>query len=51
MNPFERRIIHMALKSERDIETQSEGEGTLKQIKIFLKQRDKEEKKEEEKHS
>ncbi|HOV14098.1 MAG TPA: RNA-binding cell elongation regulator Jag/EloR [Spirochaetota bacterium] len=38
MNPFERRIIHMALKNEKDIETQSEGEGTLKQIKIFIKQ-------------
>lgn len=40
MNPFERRIIHMALKNERDIETQSEGEGNLKQIKIFIKQAD-----------
>ncbi len=38
MNPFERRIIHMALKNEKDIETQSEGEGNLKQIKIFIKQ-------------
>lgn len=35
MNPFERRIVHMILKDEKFIETQSEGEGTIKRIRII----------------
>jgi len=37
MNSFERRIIHMALKEDEEIETISEGEGLLKRIKVSLK--------------
>jgi spoIIIJ-associated protein len=35
MNPYERRIIHMTLKNDKNVDTQSEGEGTIKRIKIF----------------
>ncbi|OHD05922.1 MAG: hypothetical protein A2086_06945 [Spirochaetes bacterium GWD1_27_9] len=38
MNPFERRIIHMMLKDDNNIDTQSEGEGTIKQIRILYKE-------------
>jgi spoIIIJ-associated protein len=34
MNPFERRIVHMILKDESNIETLSEGEGIIKRIRI-----------------
>jgi spoIIIJ-associated protein len=34
MNPFERRIVHMILKDESHVETQSEGEGIIKRIRI-----------------
>lgn len=34
MNPFERRIVHMTLKRERFIETVSEGEGTIKRVRV-----------------
>ena len=37
MNPFERRIIHMTLKEEKNVETESEGDGLLKRVKIFYK--------------
>jgi spoIIIJ-associated protein len=36
MNPFERRIIHLALKEEDNIETMSEGEGMIKRIRILF---------------
>ena len=39
MNPFERRVIHMALQDDPDIFTKSEGTGNLKKVKIFLKRR------------
>jgi len=35
MNPFERRLIHTALSEIDGIHTESEGEGLLKQIRIF----------------
>ncbi len=38
MNPFERRIIHMALKDFDDIETISEGDGNIKRIKVVYQQ-------------
>ncbi|MCG8571028.1 MAG: protein jag [Spirochaetes bacterium] len=38
MNPFERRIIHMELKNETRIETVSEGDGTIKRIKVLYKE-------------
>ena len=39
MNPYERRIIHMTMEKENDIETFSlgRGKGNLKRIKISLK--------------
>lgn len=39
MNPYERRIIHLALEKEKDIETVSLGSGddTMKRIRIQLK--------------
>jgi spoIIIJ-associated protein len=39
MNPFERRVIHMALQDEPDIFTKSEGSGNLKKVKIYMKKR------------
>jgi len=35
MNPFERRLIHTALNDYPEIETKSEGEGLLKQVRII----------------
>jgi len=40
MNPFERRLIHTALNDFRDVETESEGEGLFKQVRIFYSGRD-----------
>jgi spoIIIJ-associated protein len=39
MNPFERRVIHMALQDDMHVETKSEGSGNLKRVKVFLKKR------------
>jgi spoIIIJ-associated protein len=39
MNPFERRVIHMALQEDPDIFTKSEGSGNLKKVKIYMKRR------------
>ncbi len=39
MNPFERRVIHMALQEDPDIFTKSEVSGNLKKVKIYLKRR------------
>ena len=36
MNPFERRIVHMSLKKERFIETISEGDSTIKRIRVIF---------------
>lgn len=38
LNPSQRRIIHMALSEEKDIETESEGEG--KERYLVVKQKD-----------
>lgn len=38
MNPFERRIIHMTLKNVEQIDTISEGEGTIKRVKVLFKE-------------
>ena len=37
MNPFERRLIHIALGGMENIDTKSEGEGPLKQVRIIYK--------------
>lgn len=39
MNPFERRIIHMALQNDPRIVTKSDGAGNLKKVKIYLRRR------------
>lgn len=36
-NPHDRRIIHMALKEDPLLETESLGEGDMKRIRIILK--------------
>jgi spoIIIJ-associated protein len=35
MNPHDRRIIHLALRDDPDVETQSEGEGFLKRVCVI----------------
>ncbi|MFW6146951.1 MAG: RNA-binding cell elongation regulator Jag/EloR [Thermodesulfobacteriota bacterium] len=35
MNPHERRIVHLALKSDHDIQTKSKGNGIFKKILII----------------
>ena len=37
MNPFERRLIHVALQNESGVETKSEGEGVHRKVKIIPK--------------
>lgn len=39
MNPYERRIIHIAVNQVPGITSESIGEGFLKQIKVFQVQR------------
>jgi len=39
MSASDRRIVHLALKHDRDLETRSEGEGNLKSIKIIPRKR------------
>ena len=40
MNAHDRRIIHMALRDDPDIMTESEGEGAMKKVVISLKKED-----------
>ncbi len=35
MNPFERRIIHMALQEDERVFTRSEGNGTFKKVRVI----------------
>ena len=37
MNPFERRLIHTTLNDIPDVETNSEGEGVFKQVRVLYK--------------
>jgi spoIIIJ-associated protein len=39
MNPFERRVIHMALQDDPHVATKSEGAGNLKKVRVYLKRR------------
>lgn len=39
MNASDRRIVHLALKHDHAIETRSEGEGSMKNIKIIPRKR------------
>lgn len=38
MTPYERRIIHMALRDDDRVETESEDEGSLRHVVVFLKE-------------
>jgi len=35
MNPYERRIIHMALQKDEKVFTRSEGNGTYKRVRVI----------------
>ncbi len=35
MNARDRRIVHLTLKNDRELETRSEGEGRMKSVKII----------------
>jgi spoIIIJ-associated protein len=39
MSASDRRIVHLALKHDRELETRSEGEGGMKNIKIIPRKR------------
>jgi spoIIIJ-associated protein len=39
MTASDRRIVHLALKYDREIETRSEGEGAMRSIKIIPRKR------------
>jgi spoIIIJ-associated protein len=39
MNPFERRVIHMALQNDPLVATKSEGSGNLRKVRIYLKKK------------
>lgn len=39
MNPYERRIIHLALQDDDEVETKSEGEGNFRKIRILPKRK------------
>jgi spoIIIJ-associated protein len=40
MNPHDRRIIHLALRDDPDVETHSEGDGFFKRIWILPQEKD-----------
>ena len=37
MNPHDRRLVHLALKDDENLETRSRGEGLLKKVVIIPK--------------
>ena len=39
MNPTERRVIHLALKNDRDVETTSKGEGSFRRVVVSPKKK------------
>ncbi len=40
MNPTERRVIHLALKDDKDVETTSEGEGSYRRVVVSPKRKE-----------
>ena len=42
MNAHDRRIIHLTLKEDPEVMTESEGEGTMRQVVISLKKKEEE---------
>lgn len=39
LNPHDRRLVHLALKEDEDLETRSRGEGLLKKVVIIPKEK------------
>jgi spoIIIJ-associated protein len=39
LSPWERRLVHLALAEDGEVETQSEGDGFLKRVEVRLKSR------------
>ena len=39
LSPWERRLVHLALSEDSEVETQSEGDGFLKRVEVRLKSR------------
>ncbi len=39
MNPNERRVIHLALKDDKDVETTSTGEGNFRRVVVSLRKK------------
>ena len=39
MSPYERRIIHLELQNDQDIETKSDGEPPYRSVKVFSKRK------------
>ena len=37
LNPHDRRIVHLALKDDENVDTKSRGEGILKKVVILPK--------------
>lgn len=37
LNPHDRRIVHLALKDDKEVDTRSRGDGVLKKVVIFPK--------------
>jgi spoIIIJ-associated protein len=37
--PWERRLVHLALSEDSEVETESEGDGFLKRVEVRLKSR------------
>ena len=35
MNPFERRLVHMALQDHEHVTTKSEGQGAFRKVKVY----------------
>ena len=35
MNPFERRLVHMALQDHELVTTKSEGQGAFRKVKVY----------------
>jgi spoIIIJ-associated protein len=40
MNPHDRRIIHLTIKEDQDLETRSRGEGVMKRVVIIPKHKE-----------
>lgn len=39
LSPWERRLVHLALAEDSEVETQSEGDGFMKRVEVRLKSR------------